>query len=189
MDRTWTVRAVRGGQEIAATLARFDSGAPCTAAADVSILDGELVEIFEKNSDGISGLGKSCGWMYLVFDAILIAGQDVGSEPSLHTRLQRVAEAVALFSPPPDPMDDTAALRLYPKHMVPALEAQTVLEAIKLVEYQGGSPEEKVRVTSYDIGGGTQVDVMNDGLVFTPVEKAYYKLNLVLKVSQSVSLG
>jgi hypothetical protein len=161
LDRSFAVRALDGGAEYGAALAK--AGGP-------TLLDGELLQ---REDDMGSGTGARA--VYMVFDCITARGADVAGK-GLPERLQALSSAVR---EPFRVLDETPRAQGLPLYLL----GKTVVKKADV----GGLLAKMAREGGAGAGGGDKQHRIyrdgkrvnaTDGLIFTPANVSYRELLL-----------
>jgi hypothetical protein len=180
VDRAWRVTVLRRRNGQAGVLCG-DSGAG-GAQCGATLLDGELIEsvgVVDAEGEYSAGAGAQQS-MYLCFDAAYIKGKDIGRSESLAWRLEQiqndVIEPMRQAFAAPQSADQPSRLPILVKGMFDVSKTADVLSGITA---RGGHTLTKLY--KHIDGRGKSWVTKNDGLVYTPSMRPYYKTFIVLK--------
>lgn len=156
LDRHWGVEALAEGVGDATALL-----AALSPQGRTTLLDGELVTPL--SSDDAAAPRQ----LFLVFDVIFLDGEDVGADPSLAARMEKLrgtlpGPLVVGFGPPRPP---EAKVEVLPKVFYELADLPHLVAT--MISPKEGEAEEFV----FDDG---QRRSLSDGLVFTPSSLPYY---------------
>lgn len=146
-----------------------------------TLLDGELLRPFCGDGNG-GGEGEG-EHIYLVFDVVMLDGEDVGALPSLAARMDRLRAALG-GGGDGDGGPLTVAfggkaragerVRVVPKAFYPLEDLRAVVETMLRPKQQRQEGEEEDEVGEEFVFDDGRRRTLSDGLVFTPAALPYY---------------
>lgn len=172
IDRHWQPEPLAGGRGLREAL---------SPRGGATLLDGELLRPYQEGEEEGVEEGEH---IYLVFDVVLLDGEDVGAQPSLQARMDRLRAALGDGSGGLAPLTVAFGgkaragerVRVVPKAFYPLEDLRAVVETMLRPKQQGQQGEED---GEEDVGEEFVFDdgrrrTLSDGLVFTPAALPYY---------------